>query len=237
MYEARQNKEKVSRSISSSERRSEGVKQTIQLAKEIEAYNILTGSSVKASSANDKPDDYSDFSFIFDHIVPWYYPKKGIQGGPSKNPKENYYKREPYFCAEPHALFALWSEDKKQKIRGTNISKQYWLLNVDFPNYASENDEINGNKEKKPCKVCSQWLDIDLPMKVNPEFVPEKEEYIMSHKMIKALKAQEAYNNKHKQSGNLSKAENKYSILLESDNEENDTSSSDMSDSEKEEYK
>lgn len=210
----------------------------VQYARSIGAYNTLTGTNTTASSSKNPPENYDDFDFLFKNITPWYYPKEGINGPPSSNYLgKTYYKREPYFCAEPHALLALWKTDKN-KIKGKNISQENWLLNVNFPEYASGNDEIFNDTKKEPCEVCRQWIDCKLPMKVKPELVPAKETLYKTKKQIEAQNALKKWEEQQKIII-IEPYQGQFSVFKarpgNSDDVRNDTSSSDTADSESKE--
>lgn len=171
MYEARQNKEKVSRTICGGLAKQQvkmlDGRTIMQFKRFIEAKNELTKNEAIGYSSNNKPQNYSDFEFLFRGLKAWWYPKKGVKGSPSDKEKDEnkYYKREPYFCAEPHALFALWEKDKV-KITNDHAKKIKWLMNVTFPDIASADDEIPKSQKETPCNVCSQWLTSSTPLKI-----------------------------------------------------------------------
>lgn len=171
MYEARQNKGKVSRRIDGGggmtrqRVKMERGMTIIQLQRSIKVENTKTKRSVYGYSSSTMPEDYHDFNFIFEDVNAWYYPKKGIRGSPSVNEKENYYKREPYYCAEPHALLKLWKEEKAH-IENNTENKIKWLKYVSFPDIASKDNEIKGSASEPPCNVCSQWLTSSPPLKI-----------------------------------------------------------------------
>lgn len=183
MYEARQNKEKVSRRVNidgsgirqrikMDDRRIITVLQkmpkseinqyfkkeekrflTIQKKCTIEVENTNTKSKATGESNSYKPSRYDDLLAIFKNVEPVLI----------RNKDRGSYMRQPYFCAEPHALFNLWEIDRRKVNKTKKKKMNEWLKNIVFNKYAYS---LETGKYLRPCCVCSQWLNRDLPMKI-----------------------------------------------------------------------
>ena len=149
MYEARQNKEKVSRRIDSAggvarQKRKIKCSNTSQLRKHIEIINDLF--------PNKKV--IGDSGLIDNPQIEIRANDKNING----------VTRTPYMCAEPNALNSLWISQRNRtyivdgwKRRPINF-KDDWLSKTHFTGFAYDDDETLPEEANKPCRVCRQWV-------------------------------------------------------------------------------